>query len=76
MTRDQLQFVKKCRYVDWIEDWYAVCIDQFLGNMTRQISEVEAIKWATLSEVIQMNRNNDLDDDRILIQAKTKLLRY
>jgi len=73
VTRDQLQFVKKCRYVDWIEDWYAVCIDQFLGNMTRQISEVEAIRWATLSEVIQMNRNNDLDDDCILIQAKTKL---
>lgn len=73
VTRNQLQFVKKCRYVDWIEDWYAVCIDEPLVNMTRQVSEVAAIRWATLSEVVQMKRDNGFNDDHILMQAKLKL---
>lgn len=73
VTKNQLQFLKKCRHVDWIEYWYVVCIDESLDNMTRQISEVEAIKWATLSEAFQISRNNDFNDDHILIQAKTKL---
>ncbi|MBZ6003649.1 NUDIX domain-containing protein [Leuconostoc gelidum subsp. aenigmaticum] len=72
VTRNQLQFVKKCRYVDWIEDWYAIYVDESLSNMVRQESEVEAIRWATLSEAVQMSHNNDLDDC-MLIQAKTKL---